>query len=318
MIKSDKTANRFGYGCVALTMFKDQKEAVRMLDFAFDQGITHFDVARVYGMGHAESILGEFLKHKRNEVTITTKFGLNPLSTPMGSLNLNLLLRLKKAIQKYPAFYKLVRRNITSQKPAALSPYSISEAQKSIYKSLAELKTDHIDCLLLHEATINDANNQELIEFLEKLKKDGIVLNYGIGSDYSKYEDDCSNFPDRFDVFQFEHSICNPNIFSLKNIEHKAIFIHSVFKHLEKIRPAIANNPNIARKVSELINKDISNTQNLCGFVLSMANADMDKLKCQGKIIFSTTRIENLTGNLRACESIPANQQAYNLIKSIL
>lgn len=318
MTSSNKTVNHFGYGCVALTMFKDQKEAVKMLDLAFDQGITHFDVARVYGMGHAESILGKFLKHKRNEVTVTTKFGLNPPSTPVKGINLNLLLRLKKTVQRYPAFYKLIRRNVTSQKPVTLSPYSVSEARKSVHKSLIELKTDYIDYLLLHEATINDANNEELIEYLEGMKKDGIILNYGIGSDYSKYENDCSNFPSRFNIFQFEHSIYHPNILSLKNIEYKSIFAHSVFKHLEKIRSAIANNPKVAQKVSEMINKDILNVQNLCGFLLTMANDDMGKLNRPGKIIFSTTRKENLIGNLKACESVCANQQAYELIKSIL
>jgi len=317
-MNSNKNIDRFGYGCVALTMFKDKKDAIEMLETAFDQGIVHFDVARVYGMGHAESILGEFLKSKRDKVTITTKFGLNPPSTPAGGINLNLLLKVKRAIQRYPALYKLIRRNVTYQKPSSVSPYSASEAQKSIYKSLAELKTDHIDYLLLHEATIKDANDGVLIEYLERMKKDGIILNYGIGSDYSNYENDCLNFPATFDIFQFEHSICHPNIYSLKNAHLKLIFVHSVFKHLKKITSALNTNPHIAREISGILNKDISNIQNLCGFLLATAGNDIDNLKLSGKIIFSTTSKENLIGNLRAYEATQPNQKAYELIRSIL
>jgi len=317
-MNSNKIVDRFGFGCVALTMFKDKKDALKMLDIAFDQGVVHFDVARVYGMGYAESILGEFLKNKRDKVTITTKFGLNPPSTPAGGINLNLLLKLKKAIQQYPAFYKLIRRNVTYQKPSLVSPYSASAAQKSIHKSLAELKTDYIDYLLLHEATIADANDGALVEYLERMKKDGIILNYGIGSDYNKYENDCLNFPAQFSIFQFEHSICHPNIYSLKNADSKLIFAHSVFKHLKKIKSSLDTNQLIAREISDILNKDISNIQNLCGFLLSTASDDIDNLKLSGKIIFSTTSKENLIGNLRAFEATQPNQKAYELIRSIL
>jgi aryl-alcohol dehydrogenase-like predicted oxidoreductase len=50
------------------------------LEEAFAQGITRFDVARAYGLGRAEGILGEFLGSKRQQVTLATKFGIKPPS----------------------------------------------------------------------------------------------------------------------------------------------------------------------------------------------------------------------------------------------
>jgi aryl-alcohol dehydrogenase-like predicted oxidoreductase len=39
-------------------------------------GVTLFDTADAYGFGHNEELLGRFLRGKREQVTIATKFGL--------------------------------------------------------------------------------------------------------------------------------------------------------------------------------------------------------------------------------------------------
>jgi aryl-alcohol dehydrogenase-like predicted oxidoreductase len=53
-----------------------------MLERAFALGITHFDVARAYGFGRAEGILGKFLRGRRDQVTVATKLGLQPPRRP--------------------------------------------------------------------------------------------------------------------------------------------------------------------------------------------------------------------------------------------
>src|SRR2546423_15085185 len=77
--------SRLGFGCVKLTTHRDRRDAVRILEQAFGLGITHFDVARAYGFGRAEYILGEFLRGKRDRVTVATKFGLAPPSGLRGN-----------------------------------------------------------------------------------------------------------------------------------------------------------------------------------------------------------------------------------------
>src|SRR5512147_3086322 len=70
--------SRLGFGGVRLTTLPSEADALRILEHAFSRGITHFDVAPIYGFGRAESILGKFLRGKRHLVTIATKAGTAP------------------------------------------------------------------------------------------------------------------------------------------------------------------------------------------------------------------------------------------------
>jgi len=42
---------------------------------ALDQGITWYDTAAMYGLGHSEEVLGRALGHRRADVVVATKFG---------------------------------------------------------------------------------------------------------------------------------------------------------------------------------------------------------------------------------------------------
>jgi aryl-alcohol dehydrogenase-like predicted oxidoreductase len=54
----------------------DDDESIRGIHTALDLGITLFDTADVYGCGHSERVLGRALVMHRDEVVISTKFGL--------------------------------------------------------------------------------------------------------------------------------------------------------------------------------------------------------------------------------------------------
>src|SRR5260221_9042263 len=71
-------STHLGYGCSQLMGGITHRESVALLQTAFDSGIRHFDTAPSYGYGHAESVLGEALRSKRDQVTIATKFGIRP------------------------------------------------------------------------------------------------------------------------------------------------------------------------------------------------------------------------------------------------
>src|ERR1044071_4193761 len=53
-----------GFGCAALPIA--HRRARSLLACAFEHGVRHFDVARKYGNGEAEKILGDFLRDKRD------------------------------------------------------------------------------------------------------------------------------------------------------------------------------------------------------------------------------------------------------------
>ena len=60
----------YGYGPAA-----DRTDAIQLIRAAFEQGVTFFDTAEVYGPYTNEDIVGEALEPFRKEVVIATKFG---------------------------------------------------------------------------------------------------------------------------------------------------------------------------------------------------------------------------------------------------
>jgi len=68
-----------GLGCMGLSFgygpATEKNEAIKLLQKAFDSGITFFDTAEAYGPFHNEELLGEALAPFRDKVVIATKFG---------------------------------------------------------------------------------------------------------------------------------------------------------------------------------------------------------------------------------------------------
>ena len=71
-------ASSWGYGCASLMAQTSRAESVMLLETAFDAGVTYYDVARSYGYGEAESAVGDFLRGKRDQITLATKLGISP------------------------------------------------------------------------------------------------------------------------------------------------------------------------------------------------------------------------------------------------
>ena len=68
-----------GLGCMGMSQaygVADRAESERTLLRALDSGITFFDTADVYGMGHNEELVGQTLKAHRSRYVLATKFGI--------------------------------------------------------------------------------------------------------------------------------------------------------------------------------------------------------------------------------------------------
>lgn len=72
-----------GLGCMGMSEFygaSDDSESLRTMARAVELGVTFFDGADTYGLGHNESLIGRFLAEgggaRRRQVVIATKFGI--------------------------------------------------------------------------------------------------------------------------------------------------------------------------------------------------------------------------------------------------
>ncbi|ARS42835.1 aldo/keto reductase [Sphingobacteriaceae bacterium GW460-11-11-14-LB5] len=86
--KSGLEVSTLGLGCMGLSFgygpAADQNQAIELIRSAFEQGVTFFDTAEVYGPYTNEELLGEALAPFRNEVVIATKFGFKNARTSEG------------------------------------------------------------------------------------------------------------------------------------------------------------------------------------------------------------------------------------------
>jgi aryl-alcohol dehydrogenase-like predicted oxidoreductase len=77
--RSGLQVSGIGYGCMGLSGSYNaplpKSEGIRMIQSAFERGVTFFDTAEVYGPFANEELLGEAAKPFRDEIVIATKFG---------------------------------------------------------------------------------------------------------------------------------------------------------------------------------------------------------------------------------------------------
>ena len=128
-----------GYGT------SDDRQMIAAVHHAIDAGITLFDTAPTYGAGGSEELLGRALQGRRDEVFLVSKVGitLDPAT----------------AAERYDGRPEVLRR--------------IND------ESLARLRTDHLDLVLLHWPD-PDTPIAETMAALEDLRAGGKVRHIGV------------------------------------------------------------------------------------------------------------------------------------------
>lgn len=139
----------------------DDKESIRTIQMAVDEGINLIDTAPVYGFGHSEEVVGEAIKPMRSKVILSTKCGL--------------------MFDRTEGSYYFSRDGFNVYKN--LSKLAIKD---SVEQSLRRLKTDYIDILFTHWQAVEPFLTpvQETMEALNELKKEGKIRAIG-GSNMS-------------------------------------------------------------------------------------------------------------------------------------
>ena len=143
---SDLTVSVVGLGCNNFGGRIDDDATRQVIDAAIDAGITLFDTADIYGNSRSESLIGEYLGNRRDQVVLATKFG----------------------HQDYDMGY-----------PDSLGPKGGRDyVRYALDQSLRRLRTDHVDLYQLHTPDPHTPI-EETLAALDELVREGKVRYIG-------------------------------------------------------------------------------------------------------------------------------------------
>ena len=174
--KTNRAVSEIGLGTWQLgTVWGQQfnnEEAMNILEAAYDNGITLIDTADIYNGGNSELAIGEILKNHPDHFYVVTKCG----------------------------------RGLD---PHTARGYTAENMEKFIDTSIKRLGTDHLDMVLLHCPPTSVYHNDDLFSGLDRIKKSGKILDYGVsiekvseGIDAMEY--DISAIEVIFNMFRFK------------------------------------------------------------------------------------------------------------------
>jgi aryl-alcohol dehydrogenase-like predicted oxidoreductase len=168
--------SEIGLGCSQLGgTSNSDKQVLRTLLEAFDQGVNFFDTADVYAQGRSEQLLGQAFKRNRANIILATKAGYH--LTSAGKLGARLKPVLRPALQLISRFRRNIQGTAAAPKRQTFSPAYL---RKAIEGSLRRLQTDYLDIFQLHSPSSEVIVKGEFIEALESAKSQGKIRSYGV------------------------------------------------------------------------------------------------------------------------------------------
>jgi len=283
---------RIGFGCSSLAGV-GKKKALELLGTAFDAGVRHFDVARFYGYGEAEALLGAFARTRRAEVTITTKFGIEP---PPRSNVLHYAMRAgRRLVRLVPGARGILLRR--AQTLIKRGRFSVEDARVSLETSLRELGTDYVDFFLLHEYEPSDASMEGLVRFLSNRVKAGVIRYFGVGTGIENVLRALQVNPDLCDVVQFENSVLSRTREKLQDIRPLMVVNHgSLGASYRSVVASLKTHRELAADWSSQLGVDCSNDQAISGLMLNYAV----RANPNGLVLFSCRDTSRTKQNVRA------------------
>lgn len=301
---SGRLTTRLGFGGSGLMGGISERESLRLLETAFDAGVRHFDVAPAYGHGRAERCLGKFLRGKRDQVTVATKYGILPPARA-GLLGVARSV-VRPAVARLPGVRKRVAQAAAGLKSKA--KFSAEEGRRSLEHSRRELGIDFIDLWLLHEATAGDLDGSDLLPFLRDVQQQGLIGTYGVGAERGRLIDLWERHRDYCPVLQFEWSVLE---------ENQAAFPGAFVIHYRAISGAVGafghrfqHNADLCRRWSNAVDLDLSDTKLLAGILLQAALA----ANPMGMVLFSSRVPEHIRANVQAAEETGARARGKRFL----
>lgn len=289
-----------GYGCASLMARTSRTESVALLEEAFEAGITHFDVARSYGYGEAESALGAFLQHHRDQVTVATKLGIAPPRASAAMALAKGAVRAGAAV--VPSLGRVARRR--AQGFVKAGRFEVADAKASLEISLRELGTGYVDLLFLHDAQPEDVS-EDLVGFLQSCVRSGSVRSYGIATDPEAARATLTTRPQAAQVVQLPNALTAPAVQAIRELDGRALITHSALGDaLDAVHRHVSEDPDRVRRWSEVVGADCSQRNVLGDHMLAWASF----ANPTGVVVFSSRNPARIRANAQGAPHTPREQ----------
>jgi D-threo-aldose 1-dehydrogenase len=258
-----------GFGCSALVGGRTAAEARALLDAAFDAGIRHFDVARVYGTGDAEVVLGQFAKGHRGELTVATKFGIEPLPQTRSTTAAKRIVR--PLLRRSRSLMRLARRQ--SRRFVTRSHFTPQEARTSLATSLRGLDAPCVEVLLMHDCTAADWQRPDVQATLQDLKASGEIGAYGTATSFTETRTILAGAEPYPAVAQFDSDAINSHVTQLagESAVGTVITYRCVSQALPALAERLAGDTDLARKWARALDVDVRSREVLGSLLLCHA-----------------------------------------------
>ncbi len=290
------TTTQLGFGCAGAFRLPGRTERRALIDAAYDAGFRHFDVAPMYGMGRAESELAPLLARRRDDVTVTTKFGIDvsAMGRAAGAVQMPVRVLLAKLPKLGTEMQQAGRGPHAGQLGKRLYHsigYSPEAARSSLDRSLRALGTDHVDIFTLHDPAGGVASDApELIGYLDDQVRAGRVRCWGIAGDSNIPDGGLADLIDRSPFLQFRDDLFD-DASHWEGASDKATMTFGAFgRALPALRSYFSDDPSEAKVWSDRLGFDVGRSEHVSTMLLREAL----RRNRSEPVLFTTTRHERL------------------------
>jgi hypothetical protein len=268
----------------------DRRASLRLLEAAYDSGIRHFDVARAYGYGEAEEVVGE-LWRRHADITVPTKCGIEP--PPRDALA-----RLKPLVRRAASWYPPLRAAARARAQqmvtrGAFSTGQTAPASSAVWKPWGPNESTYC---CSHECRAADMT-PELLAWLHGEVDEGRIGAFGTATDAETTRSALATGFTR--VLQVPHALTRPGAPPAAELVGREIIVHSILRDLQRVEEVLERHPDLRAPTAELAAEVTGDPHDVGGLLVAATAAD----RPDALVLVASRQVGRILRTVRAVET---------------